>query len=135
MGKAADLGWFSGHVLEFRGEPVAYVWGLLFANIFYDFKESYKSDYREFGPGHVLKLSLMQRLFSKRVTFYDYMGACEDYKLRWTDKTYERSTFLLYNQSVPALAAFWGSKIKKLFAGRPPATTVVAEASQEENSI
>jgi CelD/BcsL family acetyltransferase involved in cellulose biosynthesis len=135
MNKAASSGWFSGHVLEFRGEPVSYVWGVLFENIFYDFKESYKSTYREFGPGHVLKLSLMQQLFSKRVNFYDYMGACEEYKLRWTDKTYERSTFLLYNNTLPARAALWGSKIKTLLAPRAAAAPVSAAAPEADKSV
>jgi hypothetical protein len=114
MRAAADRGWFSGHVLEFRGEPVSYVWGLTYGNIFYDLKESYKSVHRDFGPGHVLKLSLMERLFASRVAFYDYMGLCEEYKMRWTDKTYSRTTFLLYNQTFSAHFARWGGQIKKL---------------------
>jgi hypothetical protein len=113
MRGAAERGWFSGHVLEFRGEPVSYVWGLLYGNIFYDFKESYKSAHQHLGPGHVLKLSLMEQLFKRGVAFYDYMGLCEEYKLRWTDKTYERSTFILYNSTLAARAARLGSRIKK----------------------
>jgi hypothetical protein len=117
MYAAADRGWFSGHVLEFRGEPVSYVWGLLYGNIFYDFKESYKSTYRSLGAGHVLKLFLMERLFARHVAFYDYMGLCEEYKLRWTDKTYQRSTFILYNKTLTARAARWGGQIKKRILG------------------
>jgi len=113
MHAAAARGWFSGHLLEFRGEPVSYVWGLLYGNIFYDFKESYKSTYRDLGPGHVLKLSLMEKLFDKGVAFYDYMGLCEEYKLRWTDRTYERSTFLLYNKTLKARAAQLAGRVKK----------------------
>jgi hypothetical protein len=117
MHAAADRGWFTGHVLEFRGEPVSYVWGLRYGNIFYDFKESYKSVYRDLGPGHVLKLSLMERLFAQGVAFYDYMGLCEEYKLRWTDKTYERSTFLLYNNTLAARAARLAGNVKKHLLG------------------
>jgi Acetyltransferase (GNAT) domain len=120
MNVAADRRWFSGHILEFRGEPVAFVWGLVFGNIFYDFKESYKSSYRDFGPGHVLKLFLMEQLFKRGVAFYDYMGLCEAYKLRWTDKTYERSTFLLYNSTLAARAAQMANRFKKHFLARKP---------------
>jgi hypothetical protein len=112
MRVAAERNWFSGHILEFRGEPVAYVWGLLYRNIFYDFKESYKSAHRQLGAGHVLKLSLMEKLFKQGVAYYDYMGLCEEYKLRWTNKTYERSTFLLYNSTLAARAARVGNRIK-----------------------
>jgi len=135
MHSAAESGWFSGHVLEFRGEPVSYVWGLLFENIFYDFKESYKSACREFGPGHVLKLSLMQRLFSKGISFYDYMGASDEYKLRWTDKTYVRSTFLLYNETLTAHAAYWAGKIKQVVARRPPIASGAVRAVDENNPL
>ena len=117
MHAAAERGWFSGHVLFFRDEPVSYVWGLEYGNIFYDFKESYKSAYRDLGAGHVLKLSLMESLFAKRVAFYDYMGLCEEYKLRWTDKTYERSTFLLYNKTLTAKAARLAGQVKKRVLG------------------
>jgi hypothetical protein len=113
MRAAAEHGWFSGHVLEFRGEPVSYVWGLMYGNIFYDLKESYKSVHRDLGPGHVLKLSLMEQLFSRRLAFYDYMGLCDEYKMRWTDKTYVRSTFLLYNETIAARVARLGGQIKK----------------------
>jgi Acetyltransferase (GNAT) domain len=122
---AADQGWFSGHVLEFRGEPVAYVYGLLYGNVFYDLKESYKSAHRDFGPGHVLKLSLMEQLFARHVAFYDYMGLCEEYKLRWTDKTYSRSTFLLYNRTLAARAARLSGRIKtrlRAFGSKPDPT-------------
>ncbi len=117
MYAAADRGWLSGHVLEFRGEPVSYVWGLLYGNVFHDLKESYKSAYRELGPGHVLKLHLMEKLFARRVAFYDYMGFCEEYKMRWTDKTYLRSTFLLYNRTLTARAARFGGRVKRSIFG------------------
>ena len=137
MRAAADRGWLSGHVLEFRGEPVSYVWGLTYGNIFYDLKESYKSVYRDFGPGHVLKLSLMERLFASRLAFYDYMGLCEEYKMRWTDKTYSRTTFLLYNQTFPARVARLGGQIKELIdhsKRKPRATMGAAQAKKAHNS-
>jgi hypothetical protein len=45
------------------------------------------------------------------------MGLCEEYKLRWTDKTYQRSTFILYNKTLTARAARWGGQIKKRILG------------------
>lgn len=131
MHPAAQAGFFSGHVLEFRGEPVSYVWGLVFENIFYDFKESYKSAYRDFGPGHVLKFSLMQQLFSRRIAFFDYMGACEEYKLRWTDKTYERVTYALYNKTLRAKAAALAGKIRRRIAPEPSSSASKASVSEE----
>jgi len=102
---AAEKGWFDGHLLELNGEPIAYVYGLAFNGSFCDLKESYKESYREFSPGEVLKMFLLERLIARQVRLYDYMGLCEPYKMRWTDRTYRRATYLLYNQTSRALGA------------------------------
>jgi len=102
---AAQNGWLSGHLLLLDGEPVAYVHGLLYNGIFLDLKESYKSRYREMSPGHVLKAFAFESLYAHRARIYDFMGACEDYKMKWTDKTYSRVTYLLYSRTARAWAA------------------------------
>lgn len=102
---AARQGWLSGHVLELNGEPIAYVYGLLFRGVFYDLKESYNLKHKSLSPGQALKLFVLPRLYEQRVALYDYMGACEPYKMRWTDKTYTRSTYILYNRTLRGTAA------------------------------
>lgn len=102
---ALDAGWLSGHLLLLGGEPVAYIYGLLHNGIFSDLKESYKSRYREMSPGHVLKSFAFQSLYSHKARLYDFMGLCEDYKMKWTDKTYSRITYLLFNRTARAWAA------------------------------
>jgi hypothetical protein len=39
------------------------------------------------------------------------MGACEDYKLRWTDKTYRRSTYAIYNNNARGRALRIGATV------------------------
>lgn len=102
---AARRGWFSGHVLELNGEPIAYVYGLAFNGTFCDLKESYKQSYKAFSPGQVLKTFVLEQLIARNVRLYDYMGLCEPYKMRWTDRTYRRTTYMLYNRTSRALAA------------------------------
>ena len=129
---AERCGWFSGHLLLFRREAIAYVWGLLYGNIFYDFKESYKSVHNELGPGHVLKLALIERLFRLRVPLYDYMGVCEPYKLRWTDKTYQRSTFIVYNNTLRGQTARFAGKISaRIGKGKQPAAEFLSGVAIE----
>jgi CelD/BcsL family acetyltransferase involved in cellulose biosynthesis len=113
---AVAAGWFSGHLLLLNGEPIAYVYGLLHNGIFSDLKESYKSRFREMSPGHVLKSYVFQSLYSHRARIYDFMGACEDYKMKWTDKTYTRSTHLLYNRTPRAWAARRVGRLKPISA-------------------
>ena len=98
--RAGKNGWLSGHVIYLDQEPIAYIFGMIFGEIFSDLKESYKVRYRSMSPGHVLKSFLFQHLIEQRVRLYDFMGECEDYKMRWTDKTYERNTYVVYNKTL-----------------------------------
>lgn len=105
--RAAEQGFFSGHLLLQDQQPIAYVMGLLYNGVFLDLKESYRNTFREMSPGHVLKSFLFTRLYEHRATLFDFMGRCEDYKMKWTDKTYCRSTYLLFNSTLRGTLARW----------------------------
>jgi perosamine synthetase len=111
--RAAESGFFSGHLLLLDGQPVAYVMGLLYNCVFLDLKESYKNSLREASPGHVLKNFVFARLYEQKTKVYDFMGKCEEYKMKWTDKTYCRTTYLLFNDTLRGRAAHWLSMIAK----------------------
>jgi len=102
---AGQQGLLSCHLLELNREPIAYIYGLFFNGVFSDLKESYNIAYQSMSPGHALKLFALQRLHERGARLYDYMGVCEPYKMRWTDKTYVRSTYIIYNRTLPAFAA------------------------------
>ncbi|MCP5209249.1 MAG: GNAT family N-acetyltransferase [Hahellaceae bacterium] len=97
---AAKNNWLSGHLLTLDGEPIAYIYGMSFGSTFYDFKESYKETYKKYSPGHVLKSFAFPELISRDISIYDFMGKCEDYKMRWTDKKYGRVTYIVYNKTL-----------------------------------
>lgn len=121
MRSAAERGWFSGHLLFYRGEPIAYNYGLLHNGIFYAPKTSYKARYSEFSPGHVLDMLITEYLFEKKVGYYDQMGGCEAYKMRMSDQTYSRTTYLLFNSSLKGrLAALGTAAVKQLKRLRGP---------------
>jgi CelD/BcsL family acetyltransferase involved in cellulose biosynthesis len=108
--RAAVNGWFSGHILFLDGNPIAYILGLLHKGVFLDLKESYRSPFREMSPGHVLKLFAFPSLYQKQTRWYDFMGTCEEYKMKWTDKVYTRVTYLLFNNTIRGrLARILGS--------------------------
>jgi len=98
--RAAESGFFSGHLLLLDDCPIAYVMGLLYNGVFLDLKESYKNSLRESSPGHVLKNFVFNRLYEHNAKIYDFMGKCEDYKMKWTDNTYCRATYLLFNNTL-----------------------------------
>lgn len=108
--RAGKEGWFSGHVLFLDRKPIAYIMGLLYRGVFLDLKESYCSTYREMSPGHVLKSFAFASLYQKHARWYDFMGKCEEYKMKWTDKIYTRVTYLIFNNTLRArLAHILGS--------------------------
>jgi CelD/BcsL family acetyltransferase involved in cellulose biosynthesis len=98
--RAAENGWFSGHVLYLDGRPIAYIFGLLHNGVFLDLKESYRASLREMSPGHVLKFFAFPALYQRGTRWYDFMGVCEEYKMKWTDKIYTRVTYLLFNNTL-----------------------------------
>lgn len=102
---ALAKGWLSGHLLELDGDPIAYVYGLIYNENFCDLKESYKLAFKDDSPGQVLKAFVMERLIEHQVRIYDYMGLCEPYKLRWTDRSYRRNQYVLYNKTIRGRAA------------------------------
>ena len=105
--RAAQQGQFSGHLLFLNKEPIAYISGLLFNGVFLSLKTSYRLEYREMTPGHVLIGFSFQRLYQHSARIYDFTGQCEEYKMRWADGTYSRTTYLLLSNTLRGTAARW----------------------------
>ena len=103
--RAAEQGWLSGHLLLLNREPVAYVDGLLHNGVFLGLKASHRQAFRDMSPGHVLTAFLFERLYEHRVRIYDFMGKCEEYKMRWAANTYTRNTYMVFNHTLRARAA------------------------------
>jgi CelD/BcsL family acetyltransferase involved in cellulose biosynthesis len=72
----------SAHVLRLDGRPLAYILGVAAGDgAFLDLKESFDASYAQYSPGHVLKRFAMETLIARGVGIYDFMRACEPYKL------------------------------------------------------
>jgi CelD/BcsL family acetyltransferase involved in cellulose biosynthesis len=105
--RAAEQGWFSGHLLFLNNDPIAYINGLLYNGVFLSLKTSYRSAYRDMSPGHVLIGFSFRSLYQRSARIYDFTGECEDYKMRWSDDTYCRTTYLVLNNTLRGTAARW----------------------------
>ena len=101
---ASERGWFSGHLLWLGEEPIAYLNGLAFNSCFSGMKTSYKAKYQKMGIGHLIRMFALQQLHVEGVKIYDFAGLCEPHKLAWTDSTYSRSSYRIYNSTMRALA-------------------------------
>lgn len=114
-------GTLSAHVLLLNNKPLAYILGLLSGDgSFLDLKESFVDSYSKYSPAHVLKNYALPNLINKGVRIYDFMGECEPYKMRWTDKTYERHTIVIYNKTLRGRLAYLKSLLSRNSTPIPP---------------
>lgn len=97
--RAAELGWLQSYVLYLNDEAIAYLCGLRYEGIFYDLKESYIDAMKQYSPGEVLKRYAFTDLIDQGIRHYDFMGACEKYKLKWQPRIYQQSSYVIYNHS------------------------------------
>lgn len=110
---AAERGVLSAHVLRLNGEPLAYILGIAGRDgVFLDLKESYDAAFREHSPGHVLKRYAIDALLARGIRTYDFMGGCEPYKMKWTDKTYFRLTLAISNRTLGGAVAHYRAVIR-----------------------
>ena len=96
----AKQGWFLGAALMLDDRPLAYIYGYLFAGVFVDEKESYDEHYKELRPGNVLKAKFLEELVRRGANIYDYAGGPDPHKARWTDQSYSRHVYILYNRTL-----------------------------------
>lgn len=100
--RLAERGWLLGTVLTLDDAPIAYTMGCIFEGIYYNEKASYDESNRATGAGSFIYLPLLKELHGRGIRIFDWMGKCEEFKLRWTDRTYTRRTYVLYNTSIRA---------------------------------
>jgi CelD/BcsL family acetyltransferase involved in cellulose biosynthesis len=110
---AAKNGWLSGHVLWHDREPVAYNFGLIFHDVFLSLKISYKNAWKKLSPGNMLKYVAIQELHRRGVWYYSMMGPADPHKLSWTDSSYTRNTYMVYNNTTRGTAAWVGGKLSQ----------------------
>lgn len=127
-------GTFSAHVLLLDDKPLAYILGLVSGDgSFLDLKESFVQSHSKYSPAHVLKRFAFPALIAKGVRIYDFMGVCEPYKMRWTDKVYQRHTIVIYNKTLRGRLAYLKSLLSK--NSKPvPAPGSVKPVLQETDS-
>lgn len=98
--QAAENQWLMGTVLSVDEKPIAYAMGLIFEGIYYNLKASYDETMRATGAGSFIYSPIIKELYRREIFVCDFMGKCEEFKMRWTDATYSRTTYFLYNQTI-----------------------------------
>ncbi len=76
--------------LEHRGRPIAFELGWTGKRIFHSIRVGYDQAYRSYGPGHLLRGWLIERLFQERdVETIDFQGPMTDALAQWSTSSYQ----------------------------------------------
>jgi CelD/BcsL family acetyltransferase involved in cellulose biosynthesis len=87
-------------VLYLDGRPIAHKLCLVRDGVAAILKMSYVEDLKRFYPSTVLLAGYLQDLVARSVRFLDFMGVCDDFKMRWTSLTYGRTKHVLFRDSL-----------------------------------
>ena len=86
------------HFLVVSGEKIAFCYGLKYKNRFNALKIGYDPQYAQLSPGRVLLKKIVQNLYQdSRYDIFDFLGANDEWKTKWTDKSQQmyRMTLLI----------------------------------------
>jgi CelD/BcsL family acetyltransferase involved in cellulose biosynthesis len=86
--------WF----LRKNDRPVAFRLDLEVHGVYYHLKGGYDTAYAPFSPGLLLQHATVAHAFDRGLDRYEFLGADEDYKLKWTKSTHERYSFRVFKR-------------------------------------
>ena len=96
---AAARGWLRLAFLRLDGRALAFDFCLEHAGVHYLIKTGYDPEFRELGPGRLLREEMLARAFRERLHSYELLGEAEPWKLRWTSTTRPRELVQAFRPS------------------------------------
>ena len=101
-------GWLRLHILELDGEPVAADYACAFGGGGFLLKTGYDERYSKLSPGLVLRGEVLRHSIQESLEFYEFLGAPDVYKIRWTRELRPRITIRAYRgpSTVPEVV-YW----------------------------
>jgi hypothetical protein len=82
--RAASHGWLRLHFLKVAGRRAAFEYILCYKGRLYVLKVGHDPAYAEFGPQHLLCALTLEGAFRRGFFEYDFLGARDEWKERWT---------------------------------------------------
>jgi CelD/BcsL family acetyltransferase involved in cellulose biosynthesis len=87
---AASRGLLRFAFLRVGGRALAFHFALESQNKYYLLKPGYNEEFRKAGPGTVLTQRMVERAFSLGLDSYEFLGADDAHKMRWTSDVHPR---------------------------------------------
>jgi CelD/BcsL family acetyltransferase involved in cellulose biosynthesis len=116
--RSSGEGWFRLYMLELDGRLVAAEYGCALDSCGYLIKTAFDEDLARFAPGFVLGAGVLEACIEAGLARYDFLGEPDGYKLRWADRSRERT----------ALRAFRGAGAVPAYAWRRSARPLLKDA-------
>lgn len=98
----AELGYFRGYLLMNNDKPIAYILGVQYKDIFYQYATAYNDDFKRYSPGEFLRLEVFKDLENQEIYYVDYGYGDAAYKKMFGTDSLEEATFKLYGFSLKA---------------------------------
>jgi CelD/BcsL family acetyltransferase involved in cellulose biosynthesis len=109
--------------LRLDGRPIACELMLEEGRTLYSLKAGFDDAYRRYGPGQLIVQDILEEAFRRRLATYEFLGADEPVKLRWTDRTRERLSLQAFAPTATGIVEWAAYRY-----GRPAAKRALALA-------
>jgi len=96
---AAARGVLKFAFLRVGGRALAFHFALESQNKYYLLKPGYDEEFRKTGPGTVLTQKMVERAFSLGLDSYEFLGADDEHKMRWTSDVHSRVRVQAFSSS------------------------------------
>ena len=96
---AAACGWLRLAFLRHERRAIAFDFCLEHGGVHWLVKTGYDPEFRELGPGKLLREEMLARAFREGLRSYEFLGEAEPWKLRWTSATRPRELVQLFRPS------------------------------------
>jgi len=98
--RGAAAGQLLSTVLYLDDRPIAHKLCLHQDRVAAILKMSYVEDLKRFYPSTVLLAGYLEELIARGARYLDFMGVCDEFKMRWTNLTYSRTKYILFRRSL-----------------------------------
>jgi len=142
--RAAESGWLLLNFLDAGSKRIAFDYCLSYKNRMHRLKSGYDPAYARYSPSSLLFCSSLRNAFEQDITEFDFLGATEDWKLKWTKRARQhywlfvfshtfkgRLLHLIKFQLVPLFKRAGLDRVRNLFleaTTRPSRASVVAKS-------
>ena len=103
---AASKGWLRMVFLRLDGRPIAFRLDLETGSAYYHLKGGFDPEFAPASPGNVLAASVIESAFRRGLKRFEFLGAAESHKLRWTRTTRDLRLIRAFDRSPAGAAGF-----------------------------